>query len=45
LEATPNLNSPIVWTPLTVPVQIINNQQNTLVPATNNFRYFRMKSP
>ncbi len=45
LEATPSLNSPISWSPLTVPVQIINNRQNTLVPATNNFRYFRMKSP
>ncbi|MCU0771107.1 MAG: HYR domain-containing protein, partial [Verrucomicrobia bacterium] len=45
LEAAPSLNSPIVWTPLTVPVQIINNQQNTLVPATNAFRYFRLKSP
>ena len=44
-QATPDVNLPITWNTLVVPVQMVDEQNCTIVPATNSMRYFRIFVP
>jgi len=46
LETTADLSPPIIlWTPATVPVQILQGRYSTVVPASDPHHFFRLKSP
>lgn len=45
LETTTNLVPPITWSPANLPVQLVNQRQTTIVPAAEEMRYFRAKTP
>jgi hypothetical protein len=44
LEGTFDLNSPILWTPMLAPVQILNSRYSTVIPAADPHQFFRLKS-
>jgi len=45
LEAATNLQPPVVWTPLTGTVQVINGTNTATIGLTNNSRFFRLRQP
>jgi hypothetical protein len=45
IESATNLSPPILWSPLTNPVQIIRGHNNVTVIVTNNNRFFRLRLP
>ncbi len=45
LEGTADLNAPILWTPSTSPIEIINGSRSTVLHADDAHKFFRLRNP